>query len=131
MSNLAKGHSGLRTASLRFEGLSAHSLMFTLETETAQMLCWRPQTNKQTNKRNWHNPTELQPVHEPLRPRKGSRTATETEHLSECGPLSSVPDTELVRCAVKGLFIILYMQSVVAVGEGEVLVGKSHIFMYQ
>ena len=46
LTNLAGGAPGPQTASLRLKGLQAHSLKFTLETESAQMLCWRPQINK-------------------------------------------------------------------------------------
>lgn len=59
MSNLAEGHSGPQTASLQLKGISAHSLMFTLETESAQMLCWCPQTNKQRVKRVQTNKTAV------------------------------------------------------------------------
>lgn len=50
MSDLAKGHSGPPMASLRLKELLAHSVTFTLETESAQMFCWHPQTNNQTPK---------------------------------------------------------------------------------
>lgn len=63
MPNLAKVHFGPRArASLRLKGLSPHSLMFTLETETAQNTkVVRVSSNKQTSEigSTQHNTTEV------------------------------------------------------------------------
>lgn len=83
MSNLAKGRSGRRTASPPLKGLSAHSLAFTLETETAQMSCWCPQINKQQVKPAQPKQFILKPLRKPQRRRSKTATAT-TKHTSLC-----------------------------------------------